>query len=62
MSRLRVHEVKIVNSRDIDIYITDAFGKTHTLFPHAEKTITTITETAYRRPLGSEVPKPQQEK
>jgi hypothetical protein len=49
MSRLKVCETNIVNRREVDIYIRDAFGKEHVLFPQEMKIITTIVETAHRR-------------
>jgi len=49
MSRLKVCETNIVNHREVDIYVRDAFGKEHILFPQEMKTITTIVETANRR-------------
>jgi len=57
MNRLKVHEVRVVNTRDIDICVRDAFGKTHILFPHAEKVISTIVETTCRRSPVSDGPK-----
>jgi hypothetical protein len=62
MNRLKICETKIVNGREVDIYVRDAYGKTHILFPRAEKVIMTIKETVSRRSPESSKPKPLQEK
>ena len=62
MSRLKIREIKVVNSCDIDTYIRDAFGKEHILFPHTEKAISAITETTTVRKRSLVREKSQQEK
>lgn len=39
---LRLKKIRVKNTRDVDIYMKDAFGKEHVLFPNEEKKLVVL--------------------
>lgn len=39
---LKLVPTKIKNTKDVDIYVKDAFGKEHVLFPNEEKKLVVL--------------------
>jgi len=39
---LKLKRIKVKNTKDVDIYIKDAFGKEHMLFPNEEKKLVVL--------------------
>lgn len=44
MKRLTLFLAPVENRRDVDIYVRDAFGRVHVLFPQEKKEIAVISE------------------
>ena len=39
---LKLKRIRVKNTREVDIYVKDAFGKEHVLFPNEEKRLVVI--------------------
>ncbi len=39
---LKLKRIRVKNTREVDIYVRDAFGKEHVLFPNEEKRLVVI--------------------
>ena len=39
---LKLKRIRVKNTRDVDIYVRDAFGKEHVLFPNDEKKLVVL--------------------